>query len=121
MSKQDLNPIVPCALRKLHFARLSTVAQTKLHLVSKKEERNIICSAKHSKTVQITHNIVAVSKPFSTHLRTLMTIYIKNKKQNPENFPENGTVRVHTLVTYSLRKPDANVLPNSVVEEAPKD
>lgn len=115
MSKQDLNPIVPCALRKLHFAKLSSVAQTKLHLVSKKEEQNITCSAKHTKPVQIAHNIVPVSKSFAD----FMTIYIKSKKQYPENFPEKGTVRVHTLVTRSLMKPDANVLPNSVVEQAP--
>lgn len=67
------------------------MAQIRLCLVSKKEERNIISSAKHTKTARITRNIVPVSKPFSTHLRTLMTICIKNKKQNPENFPENGT------------------------------
>lgn len=54
--------------KKLHFAKLNSVAQIRLHLVSKKEERNIIYSSKHTKTVQITYNIVPISKPFSTHL-----------------------------------------------------
>lgn len=115
MSKQDLNPIVPCALRKLRFAKLSSVAQTKLPLVSKKDRNSTV----RLNTLNQLRSHTTLF-PLANHLRTLMTIYIKNKKQNPENFTEKGTVRVHTLVTRSLRKPDANVLPNSVVEEAPK-